>query len=379
MVDGTGPIKAAWRRLVYSNTTAFQKRCVSANQADWIRATRFSSRLTARACRSLALANFALVWGGQIAGCSNQAPPSSPATAAQPPASASSLEQAAVTCMRNNDLPCAESNWSQYVKLRPMDTKAIANLGFVLNKEDKDEQAIAQFEKVISMGEGAYDLFAFYADSLAKVGRIDDAIDWSYKTLKLVPSLVDVRGKLSKLLIVKKRNYEALTLLAEFDQYLETRGHQAYFLGDRMAIESAMHSTNVPGSEEAKSLRLVKLGQAFYVPVSVGESGTRAFVVDTGASTVVINDDFITASKAKYTTVRAHVTAKLADDREIDAKEVLINRMMVGPVVLDNVKAMACGSCELLLGSNALSMFNMNIAQVQGVEVATLSPRTIAQ
>jgi hypothetical protein len=281
--------------------------------------------------------------------------------------------------MRNNDLPCAESNWSQYVKLRPMDTKAIANLGFVLNKEDKDEQAIAQFEKVISMGEGAYDLFAFYADSLAKVGRIDDAIDWSYKTLKLVPSLVDVRGKLSKLLIVKKRNYEALTLLAEFDQYLETRGRQAYFLGDRMAIESAVHGTNVPGSEEAKSLRLVKLGQAFYVPVSVGESGTRAFVVDTGASTVVINDDFITASKAKYTTVRAHVTAKLADGREIDVKEVLINRMMVGPVVLDNVKTMACSSCELLLGSNALSMFNMNIAQVHGVEVATLSPRTIAQ
>jgi Tfp pilus assembly protein PilF len=317
-----------------------------------------------------------LIIASLLAACSNSsstASPSSPAVS-QAPVSAAGLETAAVNCMRNNDLACAESNWSQYVKLRPLDTRGIANLGFVLNKEDKNEQAITLFEKDISMGGGAYDLFAFYADSLGKVGRTDDAIDWSYKTLKLEPTLVDVREKLAELLVLKKRNYEALTLLSEFDEYLDEHGKQEYFLGNRMAIESAMHDLGASGSQEADGLRLVKFNDTFYAPVSVGESGVRAFVVDTGATNVVINNEFMTASKTPYTTVRAHVLARLADGREVDTREVLIDRMTVGPFELDKVKALTCDSCELLLGSNALSSFTMNVAQVKGVDVATLTP-----
>jgi tetratricopeptide (TPR) repeat protein len=322
-----------------------------------------------------------------LVGCSHSSSTASPTVSANdsasavagPPASAASLEASAVNCMRNNDLPCAETNWSGYVKLRPMDTEGIANLGFVLNKEDKNEQAITMFEKDISMGAGAYDLFAFYSDSLAKVGRTDDAIDWSYKTLKLEPSLVDVREKLAQLLVLKKRNYEALTLLSEFDQYLDEHGQQPYFLGNRMAIESAMRDLGTDKSQENGGLRLVKFSDAFYAPVSVGESGVRAFVVDTGATSVVINNDFIAASKVPYTTVRAHVVARLADGREVDAKEVLIDRLMVGPIELDKVKAMSCETCSLLLGANALSSFTMNITQVKGVDVATLTPHRSSQ
>jgi predicted aspartyl protease len=321
-----------------------------------------------------------------VAACSDNAsaPPSSatasaaPAVAVQPNASPSALQTTAVNCQQNNDLPCAEANWTQYIKLRPMDTRAIANLGFVLNHEDKDPQAIAQFEKDISMGEGTYDIFAYYADSLAKVGRTDEAIDWSYKTLKIEPSLVDVRGKLSKLLVMKQRNYEALALLAEFDQYLDTRGQQPYFTGDRMAIESALHD-GMTKSGETKGIRMEKLDGTFYAPVSVGESGTRAFVVDTGATEVLLNDDFLVASKAPYKIVRAHVIAKLADGREVEAKEVMIDHMLVGPIEVDNVKAMSCGQCELLLGEDALSRFNMNMTQVQGVDVATLAPNMALQ
>lgn len=337
-------------------------------------------------CRTLAL--IALSGTCLLAGCSDDSPsasapsamqqaaPAAPAYTVQPNASPSQLEATAVSCQQNSaNLPCAEANWTQYIKLRPTDTKAIANLGFVLNEEDKDQQAIDQFEKDISMGEGTYDIFAYYADSLAKVGRTDEAIDWSYKTLKIVPSLVDVRGKLSKLLIMKKRNYEALALLAEFDQYLDTKGQQPYFIGDRMAIESALHN-GMAKSDEAKGIRMEKLDGTFYAPVSVGESGTRAFVVDTGATDVLLNDDFLVASKAPYKIVRAHVLAKLADGREVDAKEVMIDHMLVGPIELNNVKAMSCGKCQLLLGENALSKFNMNMTQVQGVDVATLTPNT---
>lgn len=324
----------------------------------------------------------AVIVMAMLAGCSSSSTTTSTtASAAAPspaaparPVSAAGLETSAANCMRNNDLACAETNWSEYVKLRPTDTRGIANLGFVLNKEDKDAQAIALFEKDISMGAGAYDLFAFYADSLAKVGRTDDAIDWSYRTLKLVPSLVDVREKLAQLLVLKKRNYEALTLLSEFDQYLDQRGRQPYFLGNRMAIESAMHDLDKAHSQESNGLKLVKFSDTFYAPVSVGVSGVRAFVVDTGATSVVINNEFMTASKVPYTTLHAHVLARLADGRQVDAKEVLIDRLMVGPIELDKVKAMSCESCSLLLGSNALSAFTMNVTQVKGVDVATLTP-----
>lgn len=76
--------------------------------------------------------------------------------------------------------------------------------------------------------------------------------------------------------------------------------------------------------------------------------------------------------------MHARAIATLADGREIDARG--HDRPHDGrPVELDNAKAMACGSCELLLGSNALSTFNMSIAQVQGMDVATLSPRMAMQ
>jgi len=329
--------------------------------------------------RWIALCAFASV--GWLAGCSpsssgrEEANTSTTSAPSATPASSASVQAAAVKCMRSNDLACAEANWSEYVKRRPTDVRAIANLGFVLNKQDKHEQAIAAFEKDIGMGAGSYDLFAFYADSLGKVGRTDEAIDWSYKTLKLMPSLVDVRENLARLLVSKKRNYEALTLLSEFDQYLDEHGESARFMANRMAIESSMHDLDATQDQEVTGLRLVKFKDTFFAPVSVGQSGVRAFVVDTGATSVVVNDDFLAAAKTPYTMVRAQVEAHLADGRVVGAKEVLIDQLMVGPIELHKVKALTCQSCELLLGANALSAFTMTVAQIKGVDVATLVPR----
>jgi predicted aspartyl protease len=274
--------------------------------------------------------------------------------------------------MRKGDLPCAEETMAGYVKLRPTDGKAIANLGFILSQEDKDEEAVVQFKQAIGLGEGAYDLFGAYAGSLAKLGRNGDAIDWSYKTLKLVPSLVDVRGKLAQLLVLEKRPYEALAVLAEFDEFLEKNGRDDYFTAQRKAIESTLKDTPQPAAE-VDQLRLAKLDNQFYAPVSVGESGTRAFLVDTGATSVVLSDEFLVASKAKYTLVRTNARATLADGRVIDAKQVIIDHIHVGAFELDNVKAMACGSCELLLGQTALSQFDLHTTQVNGVDVLSLS------
>src|SRR5690348_16679418 len=75
------------------------------------------------------------------------------------------LKKAAMDCMQNQDYGCAESNWQDYLQQLPNDSYALASLGIVQNRRDEHEQAIVQFRKAISMGEGTYDLFYYYADS----------------------------------------------------------------------------------------------------------------------------------------------------------------------------------------------------------------------
>lgn len=90
------------------------------------------------------------------------------------------------------------------------------------------------------MGEGSYDLFAAYSESLAKTDRIEEAIDWGYKTLAILPNLVNVRGDVAKYLVTRKREFEALTLLASFDSSLEAQGYGHYFNGQHITIESSL-------------------------------------------------------------------------------------------------------------------------------------------
>ncbi|MBN8735742.1 MAG: retroviral-like aspartic protease family protein [Xanthomonadales bacterium] len=305
-----------------------------------------------------------------IVGCSSPQSPLQPKTAPE-------LEQAAIHCMSERNWECAESDWSQYIKLRPNDGRAIANYGFALHFDGNDQAAIRQFETAISQGEGTYDLFAAYADSLANIGRTKAAIDWSYKALQLVPSLVDVRGNLAKLLVHQKKYYEALALLAEFDQHLEAEGHPPYFKGQRIAIESTA-PRRLPANDDQQSdpLRMVEFNGHFFAPVRIGESPVAAFVVDTGASTVTLDDDFLVASKAKYTIARVHAPVKIADGSVVDAKLVAIDHMEIGNYELDDVPAVVCGTCALLLGENVLSHFDMSATKVQGVNALTLHPHT---
>ncbi|MHB8425547.1 MAG: hypothetical protein ACYDB9_10445 [Gammaproteobacteria bacterium] len=149
----------------------------------------------------------------------------------QTPKTPAELQKSALECMRNQDLECAEQDWRAYVRLRPNDGAAFARLGIVQNQRSEDAQAVASFQKAIALGEGTYDLFYYYANSLANLGKTDAAIDWYYKTLDVVPSLVDARGNLAKLLVQKKRYFEALALLAAFDDHLNLHRAATLFHG----------------------------------------------------------------------------------------------------------------------------------------------------
>lgn len=292
----------------------------------------------------------------------------------QTPMTPKQLMQAATSCLQNQDYSCAQDNLESYLRLRPDDSVAVARLGIAENQLGEDNQAVIQFQKAIALGEGTYDLFSYYADSLAKLGETDAAIEWSYKALTVVPSLVDVRGKLAKLLVQKKRYFEALALLASFDEYQEATGQQPYFEGQRIAIETAMQNSNPRESEERLHLRLFKSNGNFVAPVMLGESHVMTFIVDTGATLTTVSDKFLKESKAKYEFVQ-RVNMRTADGRRVSARLINVDSMMVGRFKLNNIPVTVCATCQLLLGQQALSRFDLVSSKVQGVEFLTLTPR----
>jgi predicted aspartyl protease len=304
----------------------------------------------------------AILLAAPLSGCEKEAP--------------ADLKSYAVQCMRDNDLSCAERRWEEYLDVQPNDTGAMATLGIVQSQQGEDKDAVENLQKAISAGEGTYDLFAAYATSLGRLGKTDEAIDWSYKTLAVVPTLVDVRGDLAKLLVKKQRPYEALGLLSAFDEHLQAMGQQPYFEGQRIAIESTAKQEQDP--DEKRQLRLSKMDGNFMVPVTLGEAPVSDFVVDTGATFTTVSEQFLQESKAHYILAVKALPMRIADGRSVQGRGVTIDSLKVGPFELRDVQVVACRGCQLLLGQAALSQFDLSSSKVQGVEFLTLKPRAPA-
>lgn len=283
------------------------------------------------------------------------------------------LKADARQCMQDNDLSCAERRWEEYLDVQPNDSEAIATLGIVQSRQGEDQDAVVNLHKAINQGEGTYDLFAAYAESLSRLGKIDQAIDWSYKTLVIVPSLVDVRSNLAKLLVQKHRPYEALGLLSSFDERLESVGQQPYFEAQRIAIESSVKQEE--GADEKRQLRLSRMDGNFMVPVALGQAPVSDFVVDTGATFTTVSQEFLDDSKARYQVAVNSLTMRVADDRSVQARGINVDSLKVGPFELHDVQVVVCPGCQLLLGQAALSGFDVSSSKVEGVEFLTLKPR----
>ena len=306
-----------------------------------------------------------------LASCSKQETPKNPTKIY----TADEYKKAAQACIRAGDLKCIEINWSHYVAMRPNDSAAHAYYAIVLNWSDKPEQAIVEAERAIDMGEGTYDLFAAYAASLDKVGRAKEAIDWSYKSLAVIPSLVDVRGSLAKILVQQNKQYEALALLTSYDNELTNNGHPVYFEGQRISIESKIDRLGSNSAAPAEGLRVTKLGAHFYAPVRFGTTHANAFMVDTGASLTTMKTEMLEQLKLPYRVISEQVPVHTADGRVVSARQVIFDSMNVGPFELHNVQVLVCPQCLSLLGQNALSKFDLKSSMNQGVEFLTFEPR----
>ena len=292
-----------------------------------------------------------------------------------PPLTADEMRDRIGKCEHDGDLPCAQETLEALLRKQPDDAIARAHLGLVMTHRDDDAHAVVQFKRAIDSGEGTYDLFAWYADALARLGRSDEAIEWSYRSLSLVPNLVDVRGKLARLLVARGRAYEALSLLESFDANAVAKGRDAYFEGQRIAIESALAAPSPTSAAAATSLRLPVMEGHFYAPVALGNGRPMAFMVDTGATTTTVTPELLDQAKVAYRVLQPLVTMVTADGRHVSAQGIVIASLNVGPYVLHDVPAVRCEHCAALLGQASLSHFDLHSTRTQGVEFLTLTPR----
>jgi hypothetical protein len=303
------------------------------------------------------------------------------------------LHQRIADCSAERDFACLADAWREVVRRTPSDARAQANLGMALAERQDDAAAVPAFERAIELGEGTYDLFAYYADSLERVGRLDDAIEWSYKSLSVVPQLVDVRTHLAQRLVARDRRFEALSVLQAFDAYSVSQGHPPYFEGQRIAIESEIGRRGVTmdppvgasgaaptagGGTAPRSLHLPAFMGHFYVPVRFGDETSTGFLVDTGSSVVAVPLKLLAESHARYRTTQPALHLRVADGRTVTVQGIVIESMRVGGVELHDVVGAACERCQPLLGQTALSHFDLQSSRTQGLEFLTMRPRTDA-
>jgi clan AA aspartic protease (TIGR02281 family) len=276
----------------------------------------------------------------------------------------------AQVCLRNGDLPCAEADMLAYLKNYPNDAHAMALLAITLTQDGHHKEALYYYKKADALGIATYDFYAGYAKTLDAMGDTDGAIEKNQAALKLVPSLVDVRGALADELVRKGRKTEALDLLTSFDANLESQGYPPYFTQQIARIKKDMggEPAKEPASEDA-SLPPAAAGQTLVkgkpdhgtlaVPVSIDGAETRFFTVDSGASMLVMpeadTEPFMKSGPSGYQGMRQ---IELANGTMVMARVYTLRSVKVGGrEVKDVVAAVYPGQGPRLLGQSFLKRF----------------------
>ncbi len=300
---------------------------------------------------------------------------------------------AAEACYRDNDFACTEADYDAYLQKYPNDRTTNARMALVLTRDGRHKEALPYYRKADSLGADTYDFYAGYAESLEATGDIDGAIEKNRASLKIVPSLVDVRGSLANELVRKGRPQEALDLLESFDRTLEDEGQQPYFTSQIEQIKAKMGGgvSAAAGAAQAGAgaalkgvtqngvteIKLERADGALYVPVLIDNAVTLKFVVNSGATDVTISSDVAQTltrmgklSRADYL---GHGDFILADGSHLPSQLFVIRSLKVGDCELHDVTAVITNSRgSLLLGQSFLRRFkSWSIDNRRGVLVLT--------
>jgi clan AA aspartic protease (TIGR02281 family) len=276
-------------------------------------------------------------------------------------------------CWRHDDLPCAEADMLAYLKQYPNDRHANALLAITLTFDGRHKEALPYYRKAESLGAGEYDFYAGYAKSLEATGDIDGAIKYNQASLKIAPTLVDVRGDLANELVKKGRQKEALDLLESFDRKLESEGEQPYFkdqinrikagMGGQYAKEAAAEDAPPQPTQPGQTLvRGEPEAGTLSVPVSIDGAPAMSFTVDSGASMVSIPwsdaQPFMTTGLIKPSDYEGDRPFQLADGRTVTAQIYRLHSVKVGDREVKDVSAAIYrGDGPRLLGQSFLKRF----------------------
>jgi clan AA aspartic protease (TIGR02281 family) len=260
-----------------------------------------------------------------------------------------------------------------YLKLYPNDAHANALLAITLTQDGRHKEALYYYRKSEGLGHGTYDFFAGYAKSLDASGDTDGAIKYNQASLKLAPSLVDVRGALADQLVTKGRGQEALDLLDSFDRHLESEGYPPYFAEQIKRVKTRMGGdyareakADDDASQPAKSGQTLVRGQpeggTLAVPVSIDGAEPMSFTVDSGASLISIPDDdaapFLKLGLFKQGDYRGMRQLQLANGTITTARIYSLRSVKVGDSeAKDVLAAVYRGHGPRLLGQSFLKRF----------------------
>lgn len=273
----------------------------------------------------------------------------------------------------NANYKCATELWKKVIEKRSTDVPALARLAILLSQTDRHQESLLYYDKLIKLGAGDSDTFAWYSESLRHLNKIPEAIDWYYRTLSVKPNLEDVTEELAELLAYTNQYFEAIDLLTGFE---ELTGQDVYYQARKILLQTALD--NLPDTEKKKSFRVARLyNNHFYVSARISKNKkikAKAFIIDTGASLLVTNKKWLTSNNIQYKVIK-NSKAKIANGKIIKVKLIKIPYFQFGPFELHNVKAAICKDCEPLIGQNILNRFDMTTKRINGVDFLYLEQR----
>jgi len=276
-------------------------------------------------------------------------------------------------CLQQHELPCAEADMFAYLKKYPNDANGDALLALILTEDGRHKEAIYYYRKAEGLGIATYDFYANYAKSLDAMGDADGAIAKNQLALKIVPTLVDVRGALAQELVRKGRAKEALDLLESFDRQLDSQGYPPYFAAQITQIKLKLggdYAKEAAGSSDATlapqpGQTLVKgepVGGLLAVPVSLDGAPETRFMIDSGASAISISTEdarpYFKQGLIKPGDYRGTGFATLADGSRVMAQGYNLRSVRVGDREVANVIVLIHpGQGPRLLGQSFLKRF----------------------
>lgn len=252
-------------------------------------------------------------------------------------------------CQIKNNKNCLVSGYRRLVELDPPNVLYQANLAFHLTASKNYQEADSIYRQILAGGTGTYDLMAGYADNFEGLGQRTEAIKWYEKSLEINPNLIDVAQKLARAYVKEGRVFEAVSLLRSFiDRFPEVEGELSGDISADLDL-LARHPNH------GEKLKLVGLSRGhFGLPLELGDSKAKVFLMDTGATFVTVSTKEAQELFPELMNSAVPAKGKLADGRVIASFKVRLPSIRLGQWEFKNVDVVYCDSCQRLAGMSLL-------------------------